>query len=201
MTMHALCVKNDGGFARFSIECPYPDDDTEKPCATFEEHRWPDSNSCRCTALECSCREGDHYGCVQIDGYIESLGPKCRTIPSGQCWYAHAMNEVGLELFGDFELSPALVKLTGCSWEDPIDVEPVVAERVGGVQWCVTHCGLNDETGENHTVRVLVAGAAEGEFDEIVFEDCCDQAAVDENGTFVPCDLRDLVALPKSVAP
>jgi hypothetical protein len=74
-------------------------------------------------------------------------------------------------------------------------------EHVGGVQWCVTHCGLNDETGENHTVRVLVAGAAEGEFDEIVFEDCCDQAAVDENGTFVPCDLRDLVALPKSVAP
>jgi hypothetical protein len=80
----------------------------------------------------------------------------------------------------------------------PMLAPPPGTEHVGGVQWCITHHGLNDETGENHTVRVLVAGPAEGEFDEVLFEDCCDQAAVGENGTFVPCDLRDLVALPKA---
>lgn len=134
LDMHILHILiEDDCIANYTIECPEADLAKERECASYTETEWPDQIACRCaeisgedTACE-ACLDGEHDECAW-GTYINDVGPSCRAKPMDECWYAHALKEVGQEMldFGrnKFELRVP-VTLHGGGWEEPIGVDLV----------------------------------------------------------------------------
>ena len=123
MSTHRLVVTiGTDGWTNVAIECPH---EHPRPCAGYEEGKWPDDATCRCADPACPCRQGDHGGCSEFGGYVADVGPMCRCEPMDECWYSHAVAEVGGEML---HLAAPLaaswpVSLVGSSFDEPIRVE------------------------------------------------------------------------------
>lgn len=121
-TLHVLIHWPDA-WASYQIKCSGTT--VERACATHYDHSWPDEFTCRCEDDECMCRQGDHGGCSEFGGYIEEVGDSCRAMPRNECWYEQMMDEVGAEAFdfGRDGIKFSLpIKLTGCSFDEPIEI-------------------------------------------------------------------------------
>jgi hypothetical protein len=119
---HVLVVHIDrDGYLAVKVECPHTTID--RPCGTWEEHAKGDACRCTCGA----CLAGEHDKCDSE--YVAEVGRKhCQCDPVDQCWFDHAVGEVGTEMLRmpkagvTFRL-PA--RMTGHGWDEPIDVEPL----------------------------------------------------------------------------
>lgn len=125
---HTLSIIiEDEGFASFRVFCH--ETGAGRPCGSYTERDWPDAITCRCSDIsdqpQCeACAEGYHDEC-EYGEYVPDLGPSCRLQPLDECWYEHAVGELGSEILefgkGTFELRVP-VNLRGGSWEEPIKV-------------------------------------------------------------------------------
>lgn len=118
---HTLVVVFEDEYIDIQIQCGHTGDD--RPCASYSEGTWPNEVACRCEDPECPCRDGEHGECADF-GYVDDMGPACRCVPNDECWYTHAVSEVGWRdalSFDRMEMAVS-VKLTGCSFDEPIEV-------------------------------------------------------------------------------
>lgn len=128
MREHRLRVTIERDSVRLSIICPHdheapPDRSAQWP--TPECTGWVESLPGEPCLCDCDpCREGDHGDCESE--YVENIGIKwCQARPSGECWYAHAMNEVDMDAYTapvPIVLDVA-VNLIDYSWDEPIIME------------------------------------------------------------------------------
>lgn len=124
---HQLKVTISGAEAESTLSIICPHTTADRPCAVHYEHQWPDANTCRCTAHDCPCREGDHGDCHQFGGSIEEVGYTCLAMPKSECWYQMVNSEIGLEALEVIGELTAVwtVDLSGNSFNEPIEVVPV----------------------------------------------------------------------------
>jgi hypothetical protein len=132
MVPHTLRLRaDDDGYApTWSIGCPHihvVDDTATAPYPVPDCEAWtttPAANQCICDCDD--CLDGNHDDC-QTD-YVEDVGNKwCQARPTGECFYSHAIREVGtdiMRLVGDFD-AEWKVTLTGNGWEEPIEITEV----------------------------------------------------------------------------
>lgn len=95
MSEHKIVV-NVGGYNGVTYEMVCSDPDNCE--AVFEETKWPDEATCRCTDEKCDCRVGDHSGCADYGRYIVGLGPECRQAPVDGCGLTVWLDEGGEEV-------------------------------------------------------------------------------------------------------
>ncbi len=113
MSEHKIVV-NVGGYngVTYKMECSDP-----KRCeAVFQEKRWPDEFTCRCTDAECFWRDGDHSGCGNFGRYIVGLGPECLQVPVDGCGLVVWLDELGEEALDVWQGVSVEVPITA-RWE------------------------------------------------------------------------------------
>lgn len=117
-----LHIEHDG-YLNVSVECPY--DSIGRPCGTWQQKAKDAPCTCACEA----CAADNHDDCDSE--WVAEVGRKdCQCDPVNECWYDHAVAEVGTEMLrlpkeGLTFRVPA--HMFGAGWDDPIDVDPVTA--------------------------------------------------------------------------
>jgi len=123
---HVLVLHIDErGYTQVSVECPH--DSIDRPCGTWEQKA--KGEPCTCSCLPCV--EEDHDDCES--DYVAEVGRKhCQCDPINECWFHHAVSEVGTEMLSlpkgglTFRV-PA--HMSGQGWDDAIDVDPLPTLR------------------------------------------------------------------------
>ena len=121
---HTLVITFDGNVG-VSVECP--NTGPERECGSWRETTRGEPCICTCDGCVADGPDVPHHDCDQ--DAIEDIGPKwCKARPENECWYVHALREVGAAdmLAGELRVP---VKLSGYSWEEPIDVELITETR------------------------------------------------------------------------
>lgn len=119
---HVLVLHVDrDGYLSVRVECPHTTID--RPCSTWGQHAKDDPCACDCGA----CLAGEHAECDSE--YVPDVGRKhCQADPIDQCWFDHAVSEVGTEMLrlpkeGLTFRVPA--HMTGHGWDEAIEMEPL----------------------------------------------------------------------------
>lgn len=125
MSNHTLHVRITGqGDAEFWFTCPadhYIEPGGVMPRPVPNCTTWTTSPCCLCDCL--ACKEGEHGDCLQ-DG-VSEIGRKwCEAMPTGKCFYTHALEEVGVEMLNIVTFLEASwdVDANGWGWDEPVDV-------------------------------------------------------------------------------
>lgn len=123
MSDHSIVLGVDRDTLTFNVICHVLDDPNRGCVVYYDDQKWPDEFTCRCKDMRCDCRLGDHGGCGEFEGYIENIGDSCRArVATDECWFVHAAEEVGIDQFSAFLSVAVPVELSGCSWDEPIEV-------------------------------------------------------------------------------
>jgi hypothetical protein len=129
-----LHIERDG-YLNVSVECPY--DSIDRPCGTWQQK--PKGAPCTCACEACAA--DNHDDCDSE--WIAEVGRKdCQCDPVNECWYNHAVAEVGTEMLrlpkeGLTFRVPA--HMFGAGWDDPIDVDPVTLPSTHEVPSMTAH--------------------------------------------------------------